>query len=125
MQIPEPLCLHSERSIHCLVIPLKIKNIILVRQYNAWEWKNPQGDGNLQTADHGQLPLYDGSAIIPGSTWSRAIRSYVASRVNEFLEFSGWQRTQEALDCFFGTWSQDTHPQRTEGLPVLYLKRQR
>lgn len=105
---------------HCLVIPLKIKNTILVRQYNAWAWENPQGDGNLQTADYGQLTLCDGSAVIPGSTWSGAIRSYVASRVNEFLGFSGWQRAQEALDCFFGTWSQDTSTKDRRASRVIF-----
>ena len=104
----EKTAIDTKDSMHCLVIPLKIKNTILVRQYNAWAWGGTQGDGNFQTADYGQITLYDGNAVIPGSTWSGAIRSYVASRVNEFLGFSGWQRAQEALDCFFGTWSQDT-----------------
>lgn len=96
-----------EHRMHCLRIPLKIKNTLLVRQYSASAWGDFPGGRNCLTAGYGQLTLHNGIAVIPGSTWAGAIRSYLAARINEYMGYSGWQKAQEALDFYFGTWNQE------------------
>ena len=93
-------------SMHCLSIPLKIRNTLLVRQYSASPWKESDNRGNCLVSGYGQLMLHNGTAVIPGSTWTGALRSYLAVRINEYMGYGSWGKAQEALDSYFGTWTQ-------------------
>lgn len=89
---------------HCMRIPLRIKNTILIRQYETDTWGKSHKAGEVQAADYGQITLLDGSAVIPGSTWAGAIRSYLAGLMKEFGQLDSWEEAQETLEPFFGTW---------------------
>lgn len=117
---------------HHLVMPLAIKNTILIRDYAAFRHvnendqdKNPsfrqlmgrQGvshDGD----DKGPIP------VIPGTTWAGAVRSYVAGMVCMFWESMSspalpasvipWEAAQRLLEPFFGTWAGDGQTKGTE-----------
>lgn len=89
---------------HCMRIPLLIKDTILIRRYGTDTWGKPNKCGEVQAADYGQLTLLDGSAVIPGSTWAGAVRSYLAGLIKEFGKLDNWDEAQEKLEPFFGTW---------------------
>lgn len=89
---------------HCMRIPLRIRDTILIRRYRMDTWGKSHKAGELQAADYGQLTLRDGSAVIPGSTWAGAVRSYLAGLVKEIGELDSWETAQESLEQFFGTW---------------------
>lgn len=89
---------------HCMRIPLRIKDTILIRRYGTDPWGKSHKTGEVQEADYGQLTLLDGSAVIPGTTWAGAIRSYLAGLVKEFGQLDSWEEAQETLEPFFGTW---------------------
>lgn len=91
----------KERKDHCLRIPLKVKDTILIRDY----YLKPMGKGGVYL-DYGQLVRKDEreTAVIPGSSWAGAVRSYLAHVVQEAGKMESWETAQEALEPFFGTW---------------------
>lgn len=90
---------------HCMRIPLRIKDTILIRRYEADIWGKSHKTEEVQAADYGQLTLLDGSAVIPGSTWAGAIRSYLADLIKEVGRLDSWEEAQQTLEPFFGTWA--------------------
>lgn len=86
---------------HCFVIPLKVKNSVLIRDY----YLKPFGKGKEKIfLDYGQLASQE-KAVIPGSSWAGAVRSYLAHMIQEAGGADSWERAQEMLDPFFGTWN--------------------
>lgn len=95
---------------HCLKVPLKITNTILVRKYNMFaDEKTGEKTDKKKThgEDYGQLALNDGTAVLPGSSIAGAVRSYVAELVQGIGELSDWHEAQRALEPFFGTWQEE------------------
>lgn len=92
---------------HCLEIPLRIQGTLLIRKYGAHAWDKETNEKAKDeiAVDYGQLLLEDGTAVIPGSTWAGAIRSYVAGLVRQIAGFDTWEQAQKALEVFWGTWA--------------------
>lgn len=103
----EALLAESPAGERCMQIPLALSATLLIRSYASPGWGKESAseqDRDL-TADCGQLALKDGTAVIPGSTWAGAVRSYVADLARQTGGFISWEEAQKALEPFWGTWS--------------------
>ncbi|WP_343208484.1 RAMP superfamily CRISPR-associated protein [Anaerolentibacter hominis] len=90
---------------HCLTIPLRIKTTLMIRDYSTqiWSKEDLEPSGEIMD-DYGQLTLGEGTAVIPGSSWAGAIRSYIAGLVQQIAGCNSWQNAQKLLEPFWGSW---------------------
>lgn len=103
----EALLVERPEGEHCMQIPLTLSGTLLIRSYASPRWGKESGSepDRDMSADCGQLTLKDGAAVIPGSTWAGAVRSYIADLARQIGGFGSWEDAQKALEPFWGTWS--------------------
>ncbi|MTK06200.1 MAG: hypothetical protein F8N38_03800 [Hungatella sp.] len=94
-------CTVHKKQEHCLIVPLKIPGTLLIRQYSSADFqKDTSADSQMIQYGIGE----ESKAVIPGSSWAGAFRNRIAQLVMRLGELSDWDRTQEYLSPFFGTW---------------------
>lgn len=109
---------------HLLCVPLEIKTTLLIRSYAIPSWGKGRAagtDGSVE-ADCGQLALGDGTAVIPGSTWSGAIRGYVADLARQIAGLETWEQAQKLLEPFWGTWATGEQREQRESLRAAKIR---
>lgn len=97
----------------CFSARFDIKGTLLIRQYDIEANKD---------RDYGQLtvPVFNDKdetvwkAVIPGSSWAGAVRSYLANMLTEFWDVKDWQTAQKSLEPFFGTWTETNRKEKDQ-----------
>lgn len=84
-----------------LEIPLKIPYTLIIRNYNGTLGKN--GDADYE---HLTVSQRKEQAVIPGSSFAGAFRSYLAKLTASQAGIS-WKEAQKRLQPYFGTWTEE------------------
>ena len=93
-QIPDTI----KQMEHCLCVPLKIKNTIMIRSY-------PEDDcGKGVLPDYVQLKSA-GKAVIPGTGWMGAIRGRLGTILQDMGIAGDQEAAQKKLETILGSWS--------------------
>ncbi|MDD2401842.1 MAG: RAMP superfamily CRISPR-associated protein [Clostridia bacterium] len=85
---------------HCLRIPLKIRNSMMIRQYKIFE------NFNDYNYDYEQLKS-NGEGVIPGTSWMGAIRGRLRTILQSEEIGINSNDVQRKLESVFGTWTNE------------------
>ena len=94
---------------HNFLIPLEISQTLLIRQYGTLTF-GEKNNLNCSQLRSGKV------AVIPGSTWSGAIRGRLAKILLQTFNIKSWEIAQKCLDPFFGTWAPDELREKQEAI---------
>ncbi|MCI6465069.1 MAG: RAMP superfamily CRISPR-associated protein [Faecalicatena sp.] len=85
---------------HVLEVPLRIPYTLLVRSYSTAFTKADS------LPDYGQMTVKDEGeqAVIPGTSLAGAFRSHIARIVKQIAHLENWEKAQQKLEEYFGTW---------------------
>lgn len=101
---------------HCFSASFSVANTLLIREYRT---------GLEDKLDYGQLTVMSPAdkspkAVVPGSSWAGAVRSYLAERIVELGGADSWEAAQRRLDPFFGTWAVFGQRDKLAGSAVIF-----
>lgn len=99
---------------HCLQVPLKIRQSLMIRQYAQQRFQAPNWP------DYEQLQS-GGSPVIPGTTWMGALRGRLGTILTELEPGLSTLKAQKRLEPLLGTWAAgklDPKPLRASAVKV-------